>query len=220
MARVFDGPLESECLSNEDGRKRVAMTALISTSELVSDGDSGHDRTTYTDDIFRTLPLWLLQHFIASEQGPHSAAVADNLQVVMDSALEFLQIRSNDGETPKLEQIRVVVGNVDERGQCLIDTILATTHIHVPVDHSQHQLLDEAREQPDRLFGPDEARQTFESEYGLNLDKVDDVANFRYKFVRGDFQSGCTELLWAAEKYGIHWVIVSQVNGLSCLAVT
>ena len=46
MARVFDGPLESECLSNEDGRKRVAMTALISTSELVSDGgDSGHDHT-------------------------------------------------------------------------------------------------------------------------------------------------------------------------------
>ena len=43
---VFDGLLETECLSNENGRKRVAMTALISTSELVSDGgDSGHDHT-------------------------------------------------------------------------------------------------------------------------------------------------------------------------------
>ena len=133
---MFDGPLESECLSSEDARKRVAMTVLVSTSELVSEGDSGHDRTMYTDDIFGTLPLWLLQRFSVSQPDPHSTSVAaDNLQAVIDSAEVFLQARLKDGETPTFEQIRAVVGNVDGRGQCLIDTIIAATHITLSVNH-------------------------------------------------------------------------------------
>ena len=91
---MFDRPLESDCLSNEGARKQVEMTALVLTSELVSDGDSGHDRTMYTDDIFRTLPPWLLQRYSMSQPDPHSTSVAaDNIQAVIDSAQVIIRDR-------------------------------------------------------------------------------------------------------------------------------
>ena len=143
--------------------------------------------------------------------------MAHNLQVVIDSALVFLQIRSDDGETPNSNRFVLSSATSIDGVNVSIDSIIAATHITAPVNHIRQLLLDEARnlKQLARLFGLDEARQIFKSEYDLNVDKVKDVANFRDKYVRGHFQSGCTELLWAAEKYGIYWVIVSRVNGFS-----
>jgi hypothetical protein len=174
------------------------MTATVFCAEYV---ESDHDRHEIANTAFEDLSLEIFQHFATSQPDTSSKHYAV-LQDIVKSAEKIFSAH-NQSKVILVDAVTGILGHVDDKEQCLMHMLSNSLELEIPPFSLQRHFLDASRDS----------------------DIFDDTATaeFTDKYIAGQFESGCAELHWAAQRpqhFNTTWILVSRVNHHSCMAVT
>ena len=132
----------------------------------------------------------------------------------------ILLYRIEEGEELIHDVIQGVVGHVDGQGQCFIDTRNVLNGIDACSKVSRNYIINDLIKNSQEFFGWESASSLLMSEYDFDVTKEQTFSAFITQYNDGVFQSGATELSYAAKRDKRHYVVVSSVEGETWCAVT
>ena len=200
-----------------------AMTGkIVFTSAQTMNSDYEHVFTLATK-TFHMLPLWILQRMANAKIEQDITSTASLLQSIVESANDVLHYRVEEGEELIHNVLKGVVGRVDGQGQCFIDTRNFLNGVEECSKVSRNYIINDLIKNSQELFGWETASMLIQSEYEFDIVKEQTAQSFS-KFITeyndGIYQSGVTELLYAAKRDQRDYIVVSSVDGETWCAVT
>ena len=198
-----------------------AMTGTIvkSACEQTVTSDSEHVFAMATKK-FRLLPLWILQRMANAKIEQDIVSNTSLHRRIITSAKGILLHRIEEGEELIHDVIQGVVGHVDGQGQCFIDTRNVLNGIDACSKVSRNYIINDLIKNLQEFFGWESASSLLMSEYDFDVTKEQTFSAFITQYNDGVFQSGATELSYAAKRDKRHYVVVSSVEGETWCAVT
>jgi hypothetical protein len=194
------------------------MTATVFCAEYV---ESDHDRHEIANTAFEDLSLEIFQHFATSQPDTSSKHYAV-LQDIVKSAEKIFSAH-NQSKVILVDAVTGILGHVDDKEQCLMHMLSNSLELEIPPFSLQRHFLDASRDSPESLLRLKTARELILQEFDTDIFDDTATAEFTDKYIAGQFESGCAELHWAAQRpqhFNTTWILVSRVNHHSCMAVT
>ena len=173
------------------------------------------------ESTFASIDPWILNSYTVANipSATMDAATAEQIQTITHIAQTQKDQRLSSHELFEDQTIIGVEGNVDGHGQCLFLSRNQLLNVNDSPQVERHQLMNELLADPDQLIGTVTARQLFFEEYGMELRDTPTFFDFREKYVKGEKQAGCLELLYYARKDSKNYVVVSHVEETSVCAL-